>query len=168
MAAILSVFGRQWVAHFTRKPDDSTNQRNAMRQKQRKEFADKYLMPILDSLHPVLVVSIILFVAGLLYQLWNLSVFAARRLPLLIAASSIGSALVLAVLLIILFSFCHAVRHEESPFSTPFSKFSRKILPNNVAKPFPDVQSDHGRMEAQGYMINIVPLMTDDEHISAH
>lgn len=167
MTAILAVFGRQWVGHLTRIPHDTSNLRKAMRHKERQELADKLLAPILNSLHPILIMSISLFVIGLIYQLWNLSLSSVKKSPLLISTSVIGTVLIIVIGLVVLLTLTHAIHNEESPFSTSISSAIRPFLPSAYALStffhFDDTVKDNPA--AVEYFCQMVPLMTEGEHL---
>lgn len=137
-----------------------------MRQKLRQLFADKFLKPILDSLHLFLVLSIVLFVIGLLYQLWDLSLSTDRNSAILIITSLVGTSMVFSVAIIIFATLLHAVVIEESPFATPLSVFIGRRIPNDWKRPFSfheDQESD--RIKACSYLCSTVPQMTERDHL---
>ena len=81
----------------------------------REEFALKYLQPLFNSLQPILLLSIVLSVAGLLYQLWSISLTGDTRSRILIFAtrSSFESFLAEFLAGYVLFTFAHGIFYED-------------------------------------------------------
>ncbi|KZT31957.1 hypothetical protein SISSUDRAFT_1097532 [Sistotremastrum suecicum HHB10207 ss-3] len=96
-----------------------------MRLKERQRLAGIILDPTFDVLHSSIAVAITLFIAGLLYQLWNLH--SVTDTHIITAIGIIGTVLAGLVMIYIAFVSVHAVFYEESPFDTSFSEVVRKV-----------------------------------------
>ncbi len=94
-------------------------------QEKKNELAKRYLQPILEALQLMLISSIALFTAGLLYQWWSLSFQEDHPLNISVAVSTISSLLVLASLVLIVFSLFHGLASPASPFHKVASTFFR-------------------------------------------
>ena len=129
------------MEHLTKKPDGSTYQEKSIRLDLREKLANKLLGPVLDSLHPTLVLSIVLFIVGLLYQLWSLSL-SPHRSTILILTSAFGSALVFCMTIISGSTHIHGIFREESPFTTSVSLGIRQLLPKNLFSTTPTLNKD--------------------------
>lgn len=103
-----------------------------MRLSLREKLANKFLLPVLDSLHPALIFSIFLFVVGLLCQLWSVTatMSGGSKSVLLNLISSIGTILTFAIAAITVVTLVHSVYNEESPFATATSNVIRRYIPN--------------------------------------
>ena len=135
IAAIFSVFGRQWVEHLTKKPDCHKYVEKSRRLNFRDELANKVLKPILDSLHPILVLSIMFFITGLLFQLWMISL-AVDNSSTLILASTLGSLLILSAAIVTVATALHGGYCEESPFTMSTSASLRSLIPKRFMQSF--------------------------------
>ena len=121
ITAIISLFGRQWIEHLTKKPEDRSYKDKSKKIDLRLRLANKLLRPVLDTLHPILILSIVLFIVGLLYQLWSISVSAGKP-PVLMLTSTLGCIYITFTGFTSVRSFLHGIREEESPFMTATSE----------------------------------------------
>ena len=101
----------------------------------RDELANKVLKPILDSLHPILVLSIMFFITGLLFQLWMISL-AVDNSSTLILASTLGSLLILSAAIVTVATALHGGYCEESPFTMSTSASLRSLIPKRFMQSF--------------------------------
>lgn len=122
MDAVLSVLGRQWMSRLTVKPEGNTYMERLMRHQAREELAKRWLKYLVEGLHLLLLGSIGLFIAGLLYQLWNLAMSFEGGTPRLLTTWKCGVGLSLVIVLVMLAATIHAIRYEASPFGGPFSR----------------------------------------------
>ncbi|KZS88549.1 hypothetical protein SISNIDRAFT_489981 [Sistotremastrum niveocremeum HHB9708] len=126
--AVLSVLGRQWLSKLTNRPEGSTYRERLLRHLERERLAKRWLKYLVEGLHVILLWSIGLFVAGLLYQLWNLGVSFEENAPRLLATWGLGIVLSLSILATVVAATMHALLYEVSPFGGPVSKLLLKII----------------------------------------
>lgn len=129
------------MEHLTIKPDVHSYKDKSQRMDVRLTLAHKLLRPLLDSLHPILIVSIILFIAGLMFQLWSIS-FSAGESPVLILTSALGSVLIIGLAVVAATSLAHGVYREESPFTTSTTTGIRQLLSSRLIKSVPSVSDN--------------------------
>ncbi|KZS95506.1 hypothetical protein SISNIDRAFT_350913 [Sistotremastrum niveocremeum HHB9708] len=126
--AVLCVLGRQWVGKLLSRPAGETHRERTMRHEQRKRLANVWIKPLIGFLYWSLLLSIALFITGLLYQLRNLATSFDEDAVALQVAWSFGIVLSAVIVGTILASSIHAVRFESSPFEGLLSKFIVKII----------------------------------------
>ncbi|KZS95219.1 hypothetical protein SISNIDRAFT_543451 [Sistotremastrum niveocremeum HHB9708] len=73
LTAVLCVQAQQWLGKLISIPEGATFLERTMRHEERRKLGQKWLAPLVDSLRISLMLSIAMFIAGLLYQLWSLS-----------------------------------------------------------------------------------------------
>ncbi|KZT33643.1 hypothetical protein SISSUDRAFT_395659 [Sistotremastrum suecicum HHB10207 ss-3] len=126
--AVLCVLGRQWVGKLLSRPDGKTHRERTMRHEARKKLAYGWIKPLVAVLYWSLLLSIGIFIAGLLYQLRNLSTSFDQTAPTLETTWSIGIFLASRIVAAMAATTIHAVRFESSPFEGIFSKFVVTVL----------------------------------------
>ncbi|KZT34090.1 hypothetical protein SISSUDRAFT_1053328 [Sistotremastrum suecicum HHB10207 ss-3] len=126
--AVLCVLGRQWVGQLLRLRDASTYLERTMRHEKRKKMITRWLELLVNALHWSLLLSIALFISGLLYQLWAVAFSFVSPAPILVATSALGTLLTFCIALLIVATTAHAVIHSDSPFDGPLSRVVRRYL----------------------------------------
>ncbi|KZT40999.1 hypothetical protein SISSUDRAFT_383377 [Sistotremastrum suecicum HHB10207 ss-3] len=126
--AVLCVLGRQWVGKLLSRPLGNSHLERTMRHEERKRLAYGWIRPLVAILYWSLLLSIGLFIAGLLYQLRNLSTSFEQTAVTLQATWGLGIVLVAGIIATITATTVHAVRFECSPFEGLFSKFIVKVV----------------------------------------
>ncbi|KZS95527.1 hypothetical protein SISNIDRAFT_542246 [Sistotremastrum niveocremeum HHB9708] len=126
--AVLCVLGRQWVGKLLSRPVGNSHLERTMRHEERKRLAYGWIRPLVAILYWSLLLSIGLFIAGLLYQLRNLSTSFEETAMTLQATWGLGIVLVAGIIATITATTVHAVRFECSPFEGLFSKFIVKVM----------------------------------------
>ncbi|KZT31566.1 hypothetical protein SISSUDRAFT_1067659 [Sistotremastrum suecicum HHB10207 ss-3] len=99
-----------------------------MRHEARKTLAYSWIGPLVATLYCSLLLSIGVFIAGLLYQLRNLSTSFDRSAPILETTWILGVALIAFVVGTITATKIHATRYESSPFEGILSNLLVKLL----------------------------------------
>ncbi|KZT39476.1 hypothetical protein SISSUDRAFT_634407 [Sistotremastrum suecicum HHB10207 ss-3] len=105
----------------------------------RDKLCKKLILPTLDVVNWAMIVAILVFLVGLLFQLWNTHFQTSGRL--LLSCAIIGTALAVLVLGFIVILTLHAVFSDESPFETTFSTWVRskfrgaRLSPNLEPEP---------------------------------
>ncbi|KZS86355.1 hypothetical protein SISNIDRAFT_492029, partial [Sistotremastrum niveocremeum HHB9708] len=120
--AVLSVLGRQWMSKLTNRPEGNTYKERLLRHVERERLAKPYLRLLVEGLNGLLLLSIGLFVYGLLSQIWNLSGSFEEVAPRLLATWVLGLLLSLGILGVVLGANAHALVYEASPFGGPSSR----------------------------------------------
>ncbi|KZT36365.1 hypothetical protein SISSUDRAFT_1063701 [Sistotremastrum suecicum HHB10207 ss-3] len=126
--AVLCVLGRQWVGKLLSRPAGKTYREWTIRHEERKTLAYVWIKPLVAILYWSLLLSIGIFIAGLLYQLRNLSTSFDGTARTLEATWGLGLVLVAGILATVAATSIHAVRFESSPFEGSLSKSVAKIL----------------------------------------
>ncbi|KZS91742.1 hypothetical protein SISNIDRAFT_467350 [Sistotremastrum niveocremeum HHB9708] len=126
--AVLCVIGRQWVAKLLSRPSGRTHRERTIRFEERKRLANGWIKPLVTVLYWSLLLSIGLFVAGLLYRLQNLSKSFDENAASLQATWSLGVAMVAIIIAGITATTVHAIRFESSPFDGLSSRIGVKIV----------------------------------------
>ncbi|KZT36203.1 hypothetical protein SISSUDRAFT_88047 [Sistotremastrum suecicum HHB10207 ss-3] len=103
------------MAKLTSTPSGSEFSEKAMRHKEMNMFARLLLEPMLNLVHPALVLSISFFVGGLLVQLWALALSSSHH-TILLFTSILGTFFSALVALLICSTVWHALWYEDSPF----------------------------------------------------
>lgn len=124
--AVLAVFGRQWVTALATSSHAKSSVDLVMTHKTREELATKLLSPILDLLQPALVLSIGLFVAGLLFQAWNMAFQINPNSVVLMVSASSGTFLIVILGLVIGATLLHGIVNDNSPFRSPLTELVRR------------------------------------------
>ncbi|KZT32179.1 hypothetical protein SISSUDRAFT_1067127 [Sistotremastrum suecicum HHB10207 ss-3] len=114
--AVLCALGRQWVRKLTIKPDVGTWRERTMWLVERMKRAESWLKVLMEVLYWMLLSSIGLFMAGLLYQLWNVSHSFEARASILLATWALGVILVGGIVVTMIATTYHAVRYQASVF----------------------------------------------------
>ncbi|KZS95596.1 hypothetical protein SISNIDRAFT_542449 [Sistotremastrum niveocremeum HHB9708] len=126
--AVLCVLGRQWVGKLLSRPIGETHRERTMRREARKRLAYGWIKPLVTILYWSLLLSISLFIFGLLYQLRNLSTSFDQPAPILETTWSLGIFLAALILGTIAVTTIHAIRFESSLFEGLLSELIVKIL----------------------------------------
>ncbi|KZS95583.1 hypothetical protein SISNIDRAFT_464583 [Sistotremastrum niveocremeum HHB9708] len=126
--AVLCVLGRQWVGKLLSRPSGKTHRERTMRYEARKKLAYGWIKPLVAVLYWSLLFSIGLFIAGLLYQLRNLSISFDQTTPVLETTWGLGIVLAAMLIATIAATTIHAIRFESSPFEGILSGFVVKIV----------------------------------------
>ncbi|KZT32698.1 hypothetical protein SISSUDRAFT_1066723 [Sistotremastrum suecicum HHB10207 ss-3] len=119
--AVLCVLGRQWVGKLLSRPTGKTHKERTILHEVRKELAYAWIRPLVVVLYWSLILSIGLFISGLLYQLRNLSTSFQQSAPILETTWSLGIVLVALIVALIVATTIHATKFEGSPFEGVFS-----------------------------------------------
>ncbi|KZT36737.1 hypothetical protein SISSUDRAFT_926566 [Sistotremastrum suecicum HHB10207 ss-3] len=128
LTAILSVLMRQWIGKLISTPPSKRYKDRAMRHVEMRDLAEKSILFLLKILNMSLILSIVLFVAGLLYQLWALSASFRSQQSVILITATVGSLFTVLVTVVGGFTTAHAVYHKNSPFSNILSDFLRNII----------------------------------------
>lgn len=126
--AVLCVIGRQWVSKLLSRPVGKTHRERTMRHEERKRLAYGWIKPLVSLLYWSLLLSIGLFIAGLLYQLRNLSTSFDQTATILEATWSLGICLASGIIALISATALHAIRFDTSPFEGLVSKLMVKMM----------------------------------------
>ncbi|KZT32700.1 hypothetical protein SISSUDRAFT_519651 [Sistotremastrum suecicum HHB10207 ss-3] len=126
--AVLCVLGRQWVGKLLSRPNGKTHRERTMRHEARKKLAYDWMKPLVAILYWSLLLSIGLFIAGLLYQLRNLSTSFDQGAPILETTWGLGILLAALIVGTIMATTIHGIRFDSSPFEGILSKFVVNIL----------------------------------------
>ncbi|KZT32936.1 hypothetical protein SISSUDRAFT_1054880, partial [Sistotremastrum suecicum HHB10207 ss-3] len=126
--AVLCVIGRQWVSKLLSRPVGKTHRERTMRHEERKRLAYGWIKPLVSLLYWSLLLSIGLFIAGLLYQLRNLSTSFDQTATILEATWSLGICLASGIIALISATALHAIRFDTSPFEGLLSKLMVKMM----------------------------------------
>jgi hypothetical protein len=105
----------------------------AMIQKARDDFARSWLAPALNLVQPATILSILLFMSGLLFQSWQLALSEGREF-LSVGASAVSTIIVTTLIGLVLVCLAHAVYYRQSPLPSPFVTSFRKIVRGVPAK----------------------------------
>lgn len=106
-----------------------------MRHEARKKTTMRWFWPLINNtLHWSLFLSIALFLSGLLFQSWCLSMTYVRYTPILFATSEISTLFTLIAWFAIAAATVHGVVRIDSPFSGTLSRMIRKLfaLPTRI------------------------------------
>ncbi|KZS87995.1 hypothetical protein SISNIDRAFT_532829 [Sistotremastrum niveocremeum HHB9708] len=123
------VLGRQWVERLLNMGDASTYLEKTMRHEARKKTIMRWLWPLINNtLHWSLFLSIALFLAGLLFQSWCISVTYGGFAPILFATAQTSTLFTLLAWFAIAAATIHGVVRLDSPFSGTFSRMIRRLL----------------------------------------
>lgn len=126
--AVLCVLGRQWVGKLLSRPIGSSHLERTMRHEERKRLAYGWIKPLVVVLYWSLLLSIGLFITGLLYQLRNLATSFDQSAITLQVTWGLGIALASGIIGTISATTIHAIRFESSPFEGLMSKLVGKVL----------------------------------------
>ncbi|KZS95595.1 hypothetical protein SISNIDRAFT_483821 [Sistotremastrum niveocremeum HHB9708] len=126
--AVLCVLGRRWVGRLLSRPNGKTHRERTMRHEARKKLAYSWIKPLVAVLYWSLLLSIGLFVSGLLYQLRNLSNSFDQPASILETTWGLGILLAALIVATVAATTVHALRFESSPFEGVLSKILVGIL----------------------------------------
>lgn len=126
--AVLCVLGRQWVGKLLTKPIGNSHLERTIRHEERTALAYVWIRPLVAILYWSLLLSIGIFITGLLYQLRNLATSFDQDAPILLAAWGLGIVLASGILASIAATTIHAVRFENSPFEGALSRAIMKVV----------------------------------------
>ncbi|KZT39191.1 hypothetical protein SISSUDRAFT_666946 [Sistotremastrum suecicum HHB10207 ss-3] len=122
IVAVLCALGRQWVRKLGMMPDVIGWKARTLYHVERMERAEKWIKVLMEVIYRLLLLSIGLFLAGLLYQLWNLASSFEETATILMATWALGVILVAGILITMIATTFHAIRYEGSVFEGPLSK----------------------------------------------
>ncbi|KZT36929.1 hypothetical protein SISSUDRAFT_912380 [Sistotremastrum suecicum HHB10207 ss-3] len=122
LIGVLCALGRQWVRKLTIKPTVQSWRARTMWHVERMQRAEIWLKLLMEILYRLLVLSIALFMAGLLYQLRNLADSFGGRATILLRAWELGIVLTSCIAFTMCGTTYHAVRYEASVFDGMVSK----------------------------------------------
>ncbi|KZS88849.1 hypothetical protein SISNIDRAFT_459272 [Sistotremastrum niveocremeum HHB9708] len=122
LIGVLCALGRQWVRKLTIKPTVQSWRARTMWHVERMQRAEIWLKLLMEILYRLLVLSIGLFMAGLLYQLRNLADSFGARATILLRAWELGIVLASCIAFTMCGTTYHAVRYEASVFNGMVSK----------------------------------------------
>ncbi|KZS91596.1 hypothetical protein SISNIDRAFT_161511 [Sistotremastrum niveocremeum HHB9708] len=118
----------QWAARLVATPQGKTNLQRTLARERRRVIANSYMFPLIGLLFWTLLLSIGLFVAGFLIQLWALASSFVEPAPILIAGAVFATALALVIVGLIVSTTVHASLHINSPFESPLSTALKPVL----------------------------------------
>ncbi|KZT33166.1 hypothetical protein SISSUDRAFT_1066356 [Sistotremastrum suecicum HHB10207 ss-3] len=121
------------MSKLTSRPDGNSYQERLCRHRAREDLAKRWLQYLVEGLHILLVSSIMLFMAGLLYQLRNLGKSFEKSAPRLLLIWQLGMALSSPILITVTAATMHALFYEASPFVGPFSKLVIRLAESGQA-----------------------------------
>ncbi|KZT39483.1 hypothetical protein SISSUDRAFT_1127988 [Sistotremastrum suecicum HHB10207 ss-3] len=122
IVAVLSVLGRQWVRKLTIRPDVKSWKARTLWHVERMRRAEIWIKALMETVYWSLLLSIGLFITGLLYQLWNLSTSFERKANILLATWGLGIILSSGILMTMVATTYHAVRYQGSVFEGLLSR----------------------------------------------
>ncbi|KZS95465.1 hypothetical protein SISNIDRAFT_464489 [Sistotremastrum niveocremeum HHB9708] len=128
LCAAVTTFARFQMNDIQELPKGLTSVENVMRTKERERLVGNVLTPTFNVLHWSIVFAIGLFLAGLLYQLWNIHSSVEPPKATILATSLLGTILCGLVVLFLVIVSWHAVWNEESPFETALSRAVRSLI----------------------------------------
>ncbi|KZS88783.1 hypothetical protein SISNIDRAFT_489817 [Sistotremastrum niveocremeum HHB9708] len=128
IVAVLCALGRQWVRKLTMMPDIIGWKARTLYHVERMERAERWIKFLMEVIYRLLLLSIALFLAGLLYQLWNLSSSSSETATILMATWALGVILVSAIAITMSATTFHAIRYEGSVFEGPLSKLVVAVI----------------------------------------
>lgn len=134
-----------------------------MRYSLREVFALRYLKPLFNSLQAILVLAIILFVVGLLYQLWSISLPVDKKFSILVFTSTFQSLLTACLLGYMVFTCVHGAIYDESPFANPLSTALSRLFPKSWISKFSIEDYDRGKTHE--YFCQTVMYMVEIDHL---
>ncbi|KZS91292.1 hypothetical protein SISNIDRAFT_551102 [Sistotremastrum niveocremeum HHB9708] len=114
--AVICMLGRQWVGKLLNRPAGKTYRERTIRHEERKTLAYVWIKPLVAVLYWSLLLSIGVFMTGLLYQLRSLSTSFDQNARALEATWALGLVIVSGIVATIAATTIHAVRFEGSPF----------------------------------------------------
>ncbi|KZT34452.1 hypothetical protein SISSUDRAFT_274760 [Sistotremastrum suecicum HHB10207 ss-3] len=126
--AVLCVLGMQWASRLLAIPLGKTDLERTLAHERRKALAEKKLLPLMGVLFWSLLLSIGLFIVGLLVQLWALAFACSKPAFVLIVGAAFATGLSIIILGVILATTYHAAITENSPFESPLSAALRPAL----------------------------------------
>ncbi|KZS88851.1 hypothetical protein SISNIDRAFT_489695 [Sistotremastrum niveocremeum HHB9708] len=122
LIGVLCALGRQWVRKLTIKPTVQSWRARTMWHVERMQLAEIWLKLLMEILYRLLVLSIALFMSGLLYQLRILADSFGGRATILLRAWELGIVLTSCIAFTMGGTTYHAVRYEASVFDGMVSK----------------------------------------------
>ncbi|KZS92286.1 hypothetical protein SISNIDRAFT_550672 [Sistotremastrum niveocremeum HHB9708] len=126
--AVLCVLGMQWASRLLAIPLGKTDLERTLAHERRKALAERKLLPLIGVLFWSLLLSIGLFIVGLLVQLWALAFACSKPAFVLIVGAAFATGLSILILGVILATTYHAAITENSPFESPLSAALRPAL----------------------------------------
>ncbi|KZT38891.1 hypothetical protein SISSUDRAFT_707913 [Sistotremastrum suecicum HHB10207 ss-3] len=121
LVAVLCVLTRQWARKWTKMPEVDSWKARTIWHVERMKLAEPWIKCSMEILYYSLLLSIGLFVAGLLYQLRNLSTSFEGGGYILMATWTFGLMVVTSVVFTLVISTFHAIRYEGSIFKGSLS-----------------------------------------------
>ncbi|KZT32240.1 hypothetical protein SISSUDRAFT_566920 [Sistotremastrum suecicum HHB10207 ss-3] len=126
--AVLCVLGMQWASRLLAIPVGKDDLERTLAHEKRRALAEGKLLPLMGVLFWTLLLSIGLFIIGLLIQLWALSFSSTKPSFVLVVGAAISTGLSILILGVILATTYHAAITENSPFESPLSAAMRPAL----------------------------------------
>ncbi|KAF8139112.1 hypothetical protein K438DRAFT_1996355 [Mycena galopus ATCC 62051] len=123
IAAIITMSGRQWLSSSIRVPEGNSSHEKLIKHRDISESARKHLIPVLGLVQPILFGSILLFLGGVLYQLWHITHDSKSWWSY--TGTITNTVLLTSTACVLFWTFIHATLHEESPFKTQFTGWIR-------------------------------------------
>lgn len=120
--AVLCVLGRQWIGKLMSRPVGKTHLEWTIRHEERRLLAQVWIKPLVIVLYWSLLLSIGLFMTGLLYQLRNLATSFDKSARILDSTLGLGLVLATGIIATIAATTIHALRYENSPFEGSLSR----------------------------------------------
>ncbi|KZT33088.1 hypothetical protein SISSUDRAFT_444187 [Sistotremastrum suecicum HHB10207 ss-3] len=133
--AVLCVLGRQWVRKCTVMPESTSWMERTIWHTERMERSEWWITTLMESLYWLLLSSIGLFIAGLLYQLDGLASSFQDPATILLATWGVGVVLASGIIATMGATTYHAVRYQGSVFEGLFSKLIVGELKVGTAMP---------------------------------
>ncbi|KZS88784.1 hypothetical protein SISNIDRAFT_552414 [Sistotremastrum niveocremeum HHB9708] len=128
IVAVLCVLGRQWVRRLTVMPDVQSWKAKTIWHLERMRIAEGEIKVLMQIVYWSLLSSIGVFVAGLLYQLWNLATSFDSTAKILLATWGVGLFLASAIVFTMIATTYHAIRYEGSVFEGLLSQMVVKTV----------------------------------------
>ena len=111
---MLAVSGRQWITYLTSFASRKVkNSNDVVAHDSMRCTAEKYVGQMFNVLNPVLIGAIIMFLVGLLFQLWSILISLNEITSTLFTTSVVGAFLCFVVGVLLLFTLVHALLHEK-------------------------------------------------------
>ncbi|KZT36359.1 hypothetical protein SISSUDRAFT_73921 [Sistotremastrum suecicum HHB10207 ss-3] len=116
IVAVLCVLCREWVRKLTIMPTVASWKDRTLWHVERARRSESWIATTMEIIYRLLLASIGLFIAGLLYHLWSVAMSFDQRATVLLATWGIGIGLASVILITIIATIFHAVRYEGSAF----------------------------------------------------
>ncbi|KZS98729.1 hypothetical protein SISNIDRAFT_545646 [Sistotremastrum niveocremeum HHB9708] len=141
IVAVLCVLCREWVRKLTIMPTVASWKDRTLWHVERARRSEGWIATTMEIIYRLLLASIGLFIAGLLYHLWSVAMSFDQRATVLLATWGIGIGLASVILITIIATVFHAVRYEGSAFDG----FASRIVVRGMERLMPILAAGHLR-----------------------